>query len=341
MSQNESNGGLISKQNTLIIKGGGILLMLIHHLFYSKETLPLYDDITIHGIGILNQLGIYCKLCVAIFVFVSGYGLAVSTSSDVKPMAFYKKRFMKLYMNYWFVWLLFVPVSVFLFGRTFANAYGDHVVVKSVLDFFGLLKMFGYDSYNPTWWFYNCIILLYLLFPLLREWLWRSPYLVLSIAITIGLFFPIPGVNVISGYILTFVTGMLLSRMPLRWIENVKWWHVLIALVFLSVWRFTKTCPKQIADAMLCFGIAAFLYKVALWSWLVKLLEELGKHSMNMFLTHTFIFSFWFRDYIYITRNPLIIFLSLVVCSYLLSVAIEYLKMRVGFYKLLNFYGRR
>ena len=89
--------------------------MLFHHLFYSEWSRPLYDDIVIHGVGVINQLGIFCKLCVAVFVFLSGYGLMVSTPKNIKLKDFYWHRFKKLYLNYWVVWLLFVPIGVFIF----------------------------------------------------------------------------------------------------------------------------------------------------------------------------------------------------------------------------------
>lgn len=326
--------GILVKNNSLILKGGGILLMLIHHLFYSEWSQQYYDDLIIHGVGIVNQLGHFCKLCVAVFVFVSGYGLAASTPPNVKLKDFYWRRFKKLYLNYWYIWLLFVPVTYFVFGRTFTEAYGDHAMIKGVLDFFGLLKMFGFDSYNPTWWFYNCILILYLLFPLLNKWLLKSTYLLVSVTITCGLLFFIPGVNVISGYLFVFLAGMLMSKMPVQWVTDTKWWQVLIALLMLSLWRLTKNCPTQIADGLLCVGMALMVYKIKWSKWLGQAMESLGKHSMNMFLTHTFIFYFWFSKYIYITRNPLLIFLSLLVSSYLLSVLIEWTKRKVGFYKL-------
>lgn len=326
--------GILSKSNSLILKGGGILLMLVHHLFYSEWSQPLYDDITIRGVGVVNQIGHFCKLCVAVFVFVSGYGLAASTPLNVKLKDFYWRRFKKLYLNYWYIWLLFVPICYFVFGRTFTDAYGEHATVKGVLDFFGLLKMFGVDSYNPTWWFYNCIIILYLLFPLLNKWLLKSTYLLVSVTITCGLLFFIPGVNVISGYLFAFLLGMLMAKMPVEWLKDTKWWHIMIALLMLSLWRLTRSCPTQIADGLLCAGMALMVYKIQWSKWLGNAMESLGKHSMNMFLTHTFIYYFWFSKYIYITRNPLLIFLSLLVSSYLLSVLIEWTKRKVGFYKI-------
>ena len=327
---------LLDKRKSLILKGVGILLMLTHHLFYSQWSQANYDDVVVHGIALVNQLGIFSKLCVAIFVFASGYGLTVSTPKDIKLKDFYWYRFRKLYLNYWFVWLLFVPLGIIVFGRTFSDAYGDYAAIKGALDFFGLLSMFHVDSYNPTWWFYNCILILYLLFPLINKVLWRTPYLVLSVALSIGILNFIPGINVIASYLFVFLTGILLARMPLEWINNTKWWQIVIALILLSVWRMSRLSPKHIVDAMLCVGMAFLIHKQALENWVGAILALLGKHSMNMFLIHTFIFYFWFTDYIYITRNPLLILLSLMVSSLLCSVAIERVKNMVGFYKLLQ-----
>lgn len=324
---------LLSKRNSLVLKGGGILLMLFHHLFYSEWSRPLYDDITIHGVGLVNQLGIFSKLCLAVFVFASGYGLTVSTPSDIKLKDFYLHRFKKLYMNYWFVWLLFVPVSVFVFGRTFMDAYGDHVVGKTVLDFFGLLKMFGYDSYNPTWWFYNCIIILYLLFPLLNKYLWTTAYLVISVALFIALLGAITFFQPIIPCLTVFIAGMFMAKVPLSWLNGSKVWHIVIALILLCLWRGTKTCPRHIAEPLICVGLSILIYKARIWQVVRIMFEELGKHSMNMFLIHTFIFYFWFTKFVYITRNPLIIFITLVIMSYLTSLILEWIKNKMGFYK--------
>lgn len=310
--------------------------MLIHHLFYMPESQPLYNDIFFHRVGVVNQIGVFCMLCVAVFVFVSGYGLAVSTLENIKLKDFYWHRFKKLYLNYWFIWLLFVPIGVFVFGRTFNEAYGEHVAMRGLLDFFGLLKMFDVDSYNPTWWFYNCIVILYLIFPLLNKYYIKASFLVVCSSITIGLLGFIPGINVIANYLFVFVMGIFFSKVPVRWIKETKVWDIIFAIAILSLWRLTSACPRHIVDGLLCSGFALFIYKMPMDNIIGRVFEELGKHSMNMFLTHSFIFWFWFRKYIYITRNPFIILLSLLVTSYLLSVGIEWVKKRLGFYKLLN-----
>lgn len=135
---------LISKRNSLFLKGAGILLMLFHHLFYSPSSTSLFWDYHIHvgsfDFGVVNQIGIFSKLCVAIFVFASGYGLETTFyNKEIGALSFYIHQFKKLYLNYWFIWLLFVPVGIFVFGRTPIDAYGNHVCVKMILDFWVFL----------------------------------------------------------------------------------------------------------------------------------------------------------------------------------------------------------
>lgn len=55
----------LTKQDTIAIKGIAILLMLWHHLFLSTVE---------YGVC-ANSFSSIAKLCVALFLFVSGYGL--------------------------------------------------------------------------------------------------------------------------------------------------------------------------------------------------------------------------------------------------------------------------
>ena len=99
----------LSKTDTNVLKGIAIIFMLLHHLFYARR--ELYDDVILYGDnGIVNEIGIFSKVCVAVFVFLSGYGLTVSNASakSICLKDFYVHRFVKLYMNYWLIWLLFI-----------------------------------------------------------------------------------------------------------------------------------------------------------------------------------------------------------------------------------------
>lgn len=151
---------VLTKNDTLALKGIAILLLLWHHMFFVSKDL-LFDW---HDIGIKSA--ILSRVCVAIFVFLSGYGLMVSSKINESLIAFYRKRLFKLLLNYWYIWLLFVPIGVFVFHRTFDAVYGQNEPLYPILDFVGLLNCLGKQSYNMSWWFYSCIILLYVLFPI-------------------------------------------------------------------------------------------------------------------------------------------------------------------------------
>lgn len=80
------------------LKGISLLLLLFHHLFYVQH--GAYDDILVYNHGIVHQTGIACKVCVALFVFLSGYGLAKKYDDrDINVKVFYIERFVKLMMK--------------------------------------------------------------------------------------------------------------------------------------------------------------------------------------------------------------------------------------------------
>ena len=331
----DSSSPLLSKSNSLILKGGGIIMMLIHHLFFIQN--GLYDDVHLfRDHYLVQEIGIFCKLCVALFVFLSGYGLMIShKDKEMDPLKFYKHRFKKLYFNYWFIWLIFVPIGVFVFHRTFSEVYGSHVLLKAGLEFLGIYNLFGGLGYNPTWWFYSCIIVLYLLFPFLgkinREW----PYMFASVVIVLPLFAFLPVIRSFASYLLPFVAGIWMASMPRETFGGISLGQIVITLFGLALVRNFSNSLTPVVDTLLCVGLALFVSKIKAPIWLNKVFESLGKHSMNIFLFHTFIYGYWFSDFIYATRNPLVIFVELMVICYILSVAIEYVKHKIGFYKVI------
>lgn len=202
----------LSQRDTNVLKGIALLLLLIHHLFYIDN--GLYDDITLAGRGIVQTIGLWSKVCVAILVFLSGYGLTVQAkkTGGVGNLArFYWRRFTKLMLNYWFIWLIFVPIGVFVFHYTFDEAYGTNTVIKFLLDVTGLINAFGLYGYNVTWWFYSCIILLYILFPFLYRLLNKDTMLSVLV-VAVATYLPIPIFASARPYFLAFLVGMVYCR---------------------------------------------------------------------------------------------------------------------------------
>ena len=156
-----------TKDDTNIVKGFAIIMLLVHHLFYIPNQLG-YIDWNLFSwngkiFGFWNILAYIGKICVPIFLILSGYGLYKSYKGKI--LEFYKKRVLKIYETYWFIWLAFVPLGVFGLHITLSSVYGNHIIPKLIVNILGIQLYFGFWGYNPTWWFISLILGLYLLFP--------------------------------------------------------------------------------------------------------------------------------------------------------------------------------
>ena len=333
----------LSQKNTQVLKGIAILLLLCHHYWYTGEG---YNDFWMYGFPLFKSIGAIGKLCVTLFVFLSGYGLSVRTIQNkgvIRVLPFYRKRFVKLMMNYWLIWLLFVPIGVFVFNRTFIDVYGDHYIVPSIVDFFGLfLAVFNHPyGYNATWWFYSCIIVLYLLFPLI--WKLRSlGFMLIPLALLIPELCAIPYVinsralSLIFSYLLPFVCGILFAYTKTLRFQVTgmgKFMSIIVMILLCCTYRMHSSYTVLWETIICAWGV--FLYKQNSHVRIISdALSFLGRHSFNIFLFHTFIYLYYFHNLVFWSSNPIVIFLTLLAVCIIISIFIEFLKTVLKFDRL-------
>ena len=339
----------IQPTETLIIKAFAIIAMLVHHLFWLH---PEFGPILCY----LANAG---KVCITIFVFLSGYGMAMTFpkmagkwSDDCKTVFFFwGKRYSKFFLNYWIVFFVSISIGSHCFGRTLEIAYGANANLISLF-IKDLLGQCGFYSYNITWWFNELILSLWLLFPLLYR-LMKNKVVSVSILLFLTI---IPSemlsfleffANGLSIFTLPFCVGIffaqrcvcvnkLLNAMPPKWLPYSSF--LLAAIVFyvrgaeLFPWS-----PKYLLDIfvtlLLVISIVSF---VRTTNYKLRFLQFIGKHSMNIYLLHTFVFGYFFSDFVYGLKEPLLIFATVFVISLSLSIVIEIVKDKMGFYKLQN-----
>lgn len=100
MSENKS----FSLTDTLFAKGIALCLLLLHHLFYEKS----YPFSAFLGRSVWVDAAAAAKVCVAVFLILSGYGLTKSFERKNASYArFTFNHIAKLYAGFWFV---FFPV---------------------------------------------------------------------------------------------------------------------------------------------------------------------------------------------------------------------------------------
>ena len=329
----------LSLKDTNALKGIALLLLLLHHLFYIQR--GLWNDIHLYnGHYLVNELGIFGKLCVAIFVFLSGYGLTIQANKSHKIQLgeFYKRRFSKLYLNYWFIWLIFVPIGILFFQRTFDSVYINHIWEKLFIDIAGLSFACGFYGYNATWWFYSCIIILYLLFPFLYRLLGKYNFILIMLGLGIYIS-PLFFFRAINQYLISFVLGMIAANgMNIKFTPPIliyvnKWWLLVILLGACCI-RNMFGGYAILWDSFICLTGIMLYKQIKLPTSVSHTLGFIGKHSMNIFLFHTFIYLYYFKEYIFWSRNPIIIYLTLLTVCLIVSMALETIKQKIGFYKI-------
>ncbi|MDR0830882.1 MAG: acyltransferase [Prevotellaceae bacterium] len=319
----------ISLDDTQVIKGIAICLMLWYHLILVPE----YGYFAFQT----ARLG---QVCVALFLFVSAYGLTVQYNKICgNPIAetfkFQAKRFVKFYTNYWVIFLIFVPIGVFVFGRHLSAAYGGGHWLKMLLtDFLGIN---GWRSYNRVWWFNQLIVYLYLLFPLLYFLLrkWAIPMLIFGIIVW-EVNFPVIMFEA-HEWLLQFMFGIVFALNVDKisdFLNKFNKWLVLagtiILLGLLVIQRTFNIIPfftGTTVDAFLA-PIMAVLTVLLFRNikYINTLFKFLGKHSMNIFMIHSFFNEYWFGNFIYSFQYPIVIFAVLMAICLIISMMLEYFK---------------
>lgn len=312
-------------------------------MFYNADS-ALYNDISFEGYGVVNQIALACKVCVSFFVFLSGYGLMLKAETENKGLSdfqkkidckkFYKHRISKLLINYWFIWLVFVPISVFVFNISFSDAYNnEYVALKVLFDFLGVINCVGIYGYNPTWWFMSAIIVLYLAFPLLYKLYYKNTLALIVFAIILY-FLHVPYIQSIKIYFLPFVVGMIAYKNE-RIADKITppLWFAMSAILFLLRFFVSDTI---LYDTIIVLTSVIAYTKMNKNKWVEFVLNKIGIYSMDIFLFHTFIFHFWFERYIYISKNPIIIFISLLVSCLVIAYILDIIKYCFGFKSLLR-----
>lgn len=306
----------LSKEDSTLLKGASILLMLAHHLWAFPERLPspVRGMLFFLGDGYFARAADFGKICVALFSFLGGYGYyikynkkKVSTISDIK----------KLYCKFWEVFFIFIPIGFLFFSNQspysqYESTY-THYSTFSIKEFV-LNVLCLVPSYNNEWWFLGTYVICLLAFPLIR-WMVDKIPIVVNVVFMLFLqqvFYQIDILrpyesgsiyeNVMGGkfpYIVCFFMGALVAGKGLytksfAFLNKLKgkviWCSFMLAAIFVL---------REVVDNIACEFAFTLLLIPALaiilreFKYVRKGVSFMGKHSTNMWLTHTF-FCYYF-----------------------------------------------
>lgn len=332
----------ISVRDTNTLKGIAICGMLCWHLFYCS------NPIGITFAPIVKYIGLLGNFCVSAFLFASGYGLAVNYEKSLCdgekdfPLKFIVKRILKFYLNYWPIFIIGTLLGVLVFNIPISNG---SFVNQLKLYIFNLFALAGHSSYNSNWWFNTLILLLYIFFPFLYLVIKKSVSYAVALLI-ITLLLKNIGVRLFSVdagiYTFVYVLGIAWGGYRTE-VSNFLQKHITISMVIIVFLFLIPMFILPIIDngyiysngiilyAMFTIGLMLltiiFLRKNVLFSFL-------GKHSANIYLIHKFIYYYWFSDFIFSFKYPIIIFMVTISLSLCCSFIYEHLKTLIKYHTL-------
>lgn len=360
---------MFTRNDTKMVKGLAIVLMISHHLFLFPERYPFGFDfssvIFIEDVALHEIFGRFGRICVATFFFLGGYGLWCRRD-QAKLL---QNSIVHLCKAYWKVFFVFVPLGFLFFGSTEAYCELEDVwEAFSEFDFKDFIaNLVGWEStLCNEWWFFKAyLIMLVLGFVFLKCVKPRGFWIDCTVVILLDMiiFGVLPELISVTGltglsenfWYMTvfheeetagtlFFLGIVFARYDgiqkmrglfgaLRpWVKKL----LSVAGIYLIFY-----CRYFILDYVLDFIYVPFLIV-----FFLELLDQvpvlprvfvfLGKNSTNMWLTHGF-FCYYFYAFARITHistNPWIDLVIAVSLSLAASVGLDY------FYKILGKYTR-
>lgn len=324
---------LITKNKSLSIKFIAVLFMIILHTFafpnriknVNYTSMLILDEIPIEYY--IGRLG---SICVGMFTFLSGYGLYISFGENINYKSIIKKIY-NVYLNYWIVFLIFIPIGIGI-GRYSFN------INESLLNFIGFK-----DSYNAEWWFLRLYVMLLLIYPIFIKIIDKynkNIIIILSFLINIGGYgltkitymigiksFIISSIVLILGGQFLFVLGVVIAKYGIFNELKIKLkFSRLVWILFLTcitlVMLVTVDIPV-IGEVLKLIFIPIFIFILAIVINEKSRLVILGKHSTNMWLTHSFFCYYLFQKFTFASKYSILILLQLVIITIIISIIIN------------------
>lgn len=346
----ESEHGM-SKEQTTIFKGIAILMMLFYHL-YGGADIEQWCTPLIY-VGDKPLVGLLSRACypVTFFLIFTGYGLSYSFYQGKLTIVIQIRRLLRLYIFYWVISVVFVSIGMVVDPSNYPKSW-LHVVANITAI---------HCTYNGEAWFLFPYMLICLSSLWVVRWLMaiRKPlHVLLAIVIyavcLIGVKHIVVTDSIVGALLLQpvyyvvllfyFSLGVILYR----WIDKrgtallkpagdrtktlpaASSFMSLVAFSLLLILIIIKSCFKvTLADGLYALAFIVLLLQFSWKGVAAHVLSRIGKHATAMWLTHTYFAVYLFPGFIHAPRYPVLIFLLLVVVSWLSAFPLEWLSQKV------------
>lgn len=268
------------------------MIMIVTYHFYAHFT-----ENNITGIKLFSNHK-WGMIGVTMFFMISGASLIYNYGEKINIKEYFKKRFLGIYPMFWIAYTL-VFIYIFYGLKGFMWNLPSYRLIISLFAMDGYLSPYIQTFYLIGEWFLGCIVLIYIIFPILRILINKIPktFFVLSTILnfTMLIFYNV-GKMPISKNIVICTYSFILGMYFLKYIRNIKWWQVVIALLIsISLYLIpqqTNTNVQVLIANVIgynLFIILAYIGQKISNITMQKLFSTASKYSYAIFLVHHYI----------------------------------------------------
>ena len=350
---------LLTKKNTLMLHGIGILMMIYHHLFitgntwYVNKGVSLFDILNPVNFGRADTFQLtfawFCKICVAIFAFTSGYAMYIQFEKrckedmDLKQMYLYcLKRLWSFYKKFFLCFIFFVSYDYFSGNQ---NGF-DYSIGNYLLNLLGIRA-----TYNGTWWYilvyYYMILISPIVYVLLNKLKTKHYiFLIVLFVASFGIAFisghlidyykTVSGFiqNYIAMYLIIFMEGMFCGKYPLLDLISSKLNAFTSMLLLIAVFVLRVLLIRAPSDSLFDLVlIVPFVIGITkLFSYSKHLTEGLsfvGNYSSYMWYAHAYFYSYLFFNIVFRSDYSLLVYLQVVIYSLATAILFTFIEKKL------------
>lgn len=301
MSQSELNN-VFTRDDTIMVKGVAILLLLFHHLGSVNPGIPL----SLNGLDVSTAIGHLGKVCVALFTILSGYGLSEGGKKHANKFSYAVRHIKKVWVGFFLAYLLTL-ITNWMQGNTPWHIYGTGLLG---LYYMGkdILGLQNFLVVTPTlcglYWYIECIFVCYLLFPILDflfDKLHKWSFVLLVVAFVPWIYYLIVGDYMMHTdrelfYVFSFCEGIYISKRGVlnrlkKKAESPGMLLITVAgVLVMAVVRLKICLPADgfFAVAIICVCICTInrIQK----TFLGKIISGFGSCEFELYLLHPLVF---------------------------------------------------
>lgn len=337
-----------------MVKGFAIILMVYHHLFRLPEFSAQFNlSFYPFNVNFIAELTTFFKLCVPLFVFISGYGLLYAYKKVKNKGKFFIQRCIKFLPTFWVIAIL---AAIFLeYKHSYVSfLFFQEDIISGVFYFLfnilGISGLIGTPMLSDNWWYIGANFVFIFLVPVIYNLAKRFSWFSVGLGIfLIPRMLNLGNISTTSAlpFIFTLFLGMYAQDTDLlEKIKNkeVNKNHIINKFIKFIMYIFVlfigyiycisveRTAVWELHFGLVPLIVIAFLYEFASnIKPIAYLLAVLGEHSYMMFLIHGFIYTFY-PSFVYGTSHFIISGIYVLVISFVISFILKTLLTKFKYY---------